>query len=258
MLRVGGVSFINTLPLIYGLEDHPDVQLLLDTPSVCYKKLIAREVDVALIPVMGLQYNDSIRALKGLGIAAVNRTESIYLFARKPLDRLSTVATDSSSMTSVALLKIILKQKYNVTPHFESKDVDNLHGLLREYDAALVIGDDAILAEKTDYDHYDLATEWYSLARLSFVFAVWACSRPLEQQEMDLLRKSHEEALLNWDDILRQAQLMIDVDLEFLKRYYNQNLHYKLTKQDYEGLLKFISLAAECGIMERVRKDIWL
>lgn len=258
MLRVGGVSFINTLPLIYGLQEQPDVQLVLDTPSVCYKKLVAREVDVALVPVMGLQYNDSIRAIKGLGIAAVNRTESIYLFARKPLDRLTSVATDSSSLTSVALLKIILKQKYGVAPHFESKDVDNLHGLLREYDAALLIGDDAILAEKTDYDHYDLATEWFSITRLPFVFAVWASSRPLEQREIDQLKKSHEDALRNWDDILREAQMMIDVDLEFLKRYYKLNLHYKLTKQDYEGLLKFISLAAEYGLIERVRKDIWL
>ena len=242
---------------MYGLQENPAVQISLVTPSECYRQLTQGEADVGLIPVIGLQQNSKIRALKGLGIAAVQRTESIYLFSTKPLDRLATVTTDPASLTSVALLKIILKKKYQNSPEFRSGDISNIHNVLKTSDAVLVIGDEAILAEKTDYDHYDLATEWYSITRLPFIFAVWACSRQLSQEEEGWLRQCYELATSHWEEIIQQARILVDVDEEFLKRYYKMNLHYRLTKQDYEGLIKFLSLAAECGIIETIRKDIW-
>jgi chorismate dehydratase len=257
-MRVAAIHYINSLPLVSGLQKNPAVTLHLDTPAVCYQKLVRQEVDVALIPIWGTQMNSYIRAIKGLGIAATNRTESVYLFSKKPLDKVRTVTTDPGSMTSVMLLRIILREKYENSPELTSGETSNIHEALRHADAALIIGDDAILAEKTDYDHYDLATEWYSIARLPFVFAVWASNRALTPPEIQLLHDSYKQATDNWSDIYNEAQLMLNVSGDFLKRYYNVNLHYHLTRPDYEGLLKFLGFAAQFQFIDKARKDIWI
>lgn len=257
-MRVAAIRYINALPLIYGLRTDPSVELSLDAPSICYRMLVEGQVDVALIPVFGTQTHSEIRAVKGLGIAALNRTASVYLFATKPLDRIESVVTDPGSISSATLVRIILRGKYNNTPRFESGIVSNIHEALRSHDAALIIGDDAILTEKTDYDHYDLATEWYSMTQLPFVFAVWAANRPLTDAEKEALRNSYIAGSQNMEAIIAEAGRQLSVRDDFLKKYYNVHLHYQLSRSDYEGLLKFLTLAAEYQLVEKVRKDIWM
>ena len=258
MLRVAAVRYINTFPLIYKLEDNPAVELSFETPAACYQKLISGGADVGLIPVIGTQTSNSIHALKGLGIAANLRSESVLLFARKPLDRVQRVLTDRSSLTSVTLLKILFHEKYRNSPEFVSAEVENIYDALREHDAVLLIGDAAILAEKTDFDHYDLATEWHSLTELSFVFAVWGCARALSEEEQGMLYAAFENATQNWEAIYDRAQETIGVSRDFLKRYYNDNLHYRLTRGDYEGIFKFFTLAAGLQLIPGFRKNLWL
>jgi len=257
-MRIAAVRYINALPLLQGLENHAQVELSYETPAECYRKLVDGQVDLGLIPVIGTQTSSIVQCVKGLGIASSGPCESVYLFARKPLDQVRTVATDEASLTSVALLKILFRKKYHNNPEFHSTSVQNIHELMRKFDAVLVIGDDAILAEKTDYDHYDLATEWYSLTGLSFVFAVWGANRSLSNEEQLLLHQAYAEANANWPDVFHKAQAMLAVDQEFLKRYYNKNLRYRLVRSDYEGLLKFFSFAFELGFSDRIRKEIWM
>ncbi len=257
-MRIAAVRYINALPLLYGLSKNKSLDVSYHTPAVCYQRLTTGEADVGLIPIIGTQHSDSIRALKGLGIAAAQKSESVLLFAKKPLDRLERVLTDRGSMTSVMLLKIILRARYGVNPQFTSGSTEDLYAALRENDAALVIGDAAILAEKTDFDHYDLATEWYSLTRLPFVFAIWGCSRPLTDAEKQILNATLQDASQNWDDVYRKARETLDVEHDFLERYYNVNLHYRLTRGDYEGILKYFEYASQFQFLPRIRKDIWL
>lgn len=257
-MRVAAIRYINTLPLVFGMEQNPTLDLIFDTPSNCFEKLVRNEVDVALIPITGTQMDPEIRALKGLGIAAFHRTESVYLFATKPLDHVQTVLADPSSLTSVLLSKIILHEKYGNDPQFLSGSAENIHDVLRLFDAALIIGDDAILTDKSDYDHYDLATEWYSMTGFPFIFAVWAAKRALSEEEREIFHLAYRQATENWNTIYETAARMLAVDVVFLKRYYNENLRYHLTRSDYEGLLRFLTLASDFGYLEKVRKDIWM
>ena len=257
-MRIAAIRYINTLPLLFGLRNLPNVELSFDTPSICYKKLIEDEVDVALIPVIGTQMHKDLHAIKGLGIAARNRTESVYLFSTRPLDRVQTVLADPASLTSVLLARVILHEKYGNDPEFLNGTTENIHDVLRLFDAALIIGDEAILADKSDYDHYDLATEWYSITGFPFVFALWASKKTLSLEEKELFRNAYEQATLKWETIYEEAEKMLAVERSFLTRYYNENLHYHLTRSDYEGLLRFLTLAYEFGYLERVRKDIWM
>jgi predicted solute-binding protein len=257
-MRIAAIRYINTLPLIFGMEYNPNLNLVFDTPSRCFEKLVNKEVDVALIPIIGTQMDPSIRAIKGLGIAAFQRTESVYIFATKSPDHLETVLADPSSLTSVLLAKIILHEKYGNDPQFLSGNVENIHEVLRLFDSALIIGDDAILADKTDYDHYDLATEWYSMTGFPFVFAVWAANRALTEDEKEVFHNAYRQANENWPKVYDIAARMLSVDEAFLKRYYNENLRYHLTRSDYEGLLRFLTLALDFGYLDKVRKDIWM
>jgi chorismate dehydratase len=258
MMRIAAIRYINTLPLIFGMESHPGLELIFDTPSGCYGRLIRNEVDVALVPIIGTQLNPQIRALKGLGIAAVRRTESVYLFATKPLDRVRTILGDPASLSSILLAKVILHEKYGNDPDFLAGSAENIHEVLRLFDATLVIGNEAILTDKSDYDHYDLATEWYSITGFPFIFAVWASNRVLSTAEKEIFYDAYRQASQNWNLVYEQAARMLAVDAAFLHRYYNENLRYHLTRSDYEGLLRFLTMACEFGFLEKVRKDIWM
>ncbi|HET6267990.1 MAG TPA: menaquinone biosynthesis protein [Acidobacteriota bacterium] len=257
-MRIATIRFINALPLVYGLQKSSNHELFFETPSSCYKKLVDGLVDVALVPVLATQMHPTLLAVKGLGIASTKKTESVILFASKPLDRVKTILTDPASLTSVSLLKIILKKKYGNEPAYKQGPVDELHDALRTYDAVLVIGDQAILAEKTDYDHYDLASEWYSMTQLPFLFAVWASLKPLSPEKQAVLHESCVEGLAHIDEVYERALEMIPVDRKFVARYYKDDLHYQLTKNDYEGLLQYLTLLAEFKIINGIRKKVWM
>jgi chorismate dehydratase len=257
-MRIAAIRYINALPLIYGLERNATHQILLTTPSLCFEKLLTGQVDIALIPVFATQTLPRILALSGLGIAAENRTESVYLITKKQPDQIQSAVTDPASLTSTTLLKIILQEKYGSTPAFLPNTYASIPEALQDHDAALVIGDEAILAQKLNYEIYDLATEWHAMTGLPFIFAVWASSRPLENSESFDLYDSYEQATQNWDEVCLRAGHMLHVDGTFLKRYYNNNLHYRLTERDYEGFRRFIHLAVKLKIIQQGRDEIWM
>jgi chorismate dehydratase len=257
-MRVAAIHYINTLPLIYGLQRNSNIELILDTPSACFKHLIQNEVDVALIPIFGTQMHENVQAISGIGIAAEKQTESVYLYSYKPLDQLKTVSVDPASLTSVNLLKIILQKKYGNEPLFVTADSHDIAGTLKNYDAALVIGDDAILSRIPGSNRWDLASEWHNFAGLPFIFAVWASTQRLDISGQELFRDSLVKGLEAMDSIIEQAKKMIPVDSEFLKRYYNLDLHYQLTPNDYQGFTKYLALAADLKLVKNIRTDIWM
>jgi chorismate dehydratase len=257
-MRVAAIHYLNSLPLIHGLQHNPDIELLLDHPSACFKHLISREVDVALIPVFGTQLHEQLRAIRGIGIAAEKQTESVFLYSFKPLDQIETVSVDPASLTSLNLLKIILREKYGNEPRFIMSDSHDLAASLRKYDAALLIGDDAILSGVPGCNRKDLASEWYDFTGLSFIFAVWASIRSLTTAEQEIFTSSLVHGLEAIDTIIERAKTMISVDSEFLKRYYNLDLHYQLTPNDYQGLSKYLALAADLKLVKNIRTDIWM
>lgn len=257
-MRIAAIRYINALPLVFGLQNRHDHDLVLDTPSSCFRKLIAGEVDVALIPVLGTQMHPDVRAISGLGIAAETQTESVFVYSQKPLSQIQTVAVDPASLTSVNLLKMILQLRYQNQPRFFSSDDFQLQDQLRLYDAALVIGDDAIVTRVAGYDRWDLASEWFAITKLPFIFAVWASLRRLKSSDQEPFRLSLLEAQSSPEFIINQACKMLPVDREFVKRYYNLDLHYQLTPNDYQGLSHYLALAADLKLVDNIRTDIWM
>jgi chorismate dehydratase len=256
-MRIAAIRFINALPLIFGLEKNPAHFLILDTPSNCYKRLVNREVDLALIPVFGTQTSE-VFGFSELGIAAEKSTESVFLFSRKSLEKIRNVAMDPASLTSTTLLKIILQKKYQNTPTYVPNTFPSVSEALQHSDAVLSIGDTALLSKRPEYLAFDLAEEWYSLTGLPFIFAVWASLRKLDKNERFELLESYEKAELNWNKIYQRAGRALPLDVGFLKRYYNYDLHYRLTKLDHEGFKRYIEFAFELGIIKTPRGNIWM
>src|SRR5262245_61492227 len=106
-MQITAIQHINKLTLIFRLQYRHDHDQIHDTPSASFRKLIANEVDVALIHVWGTQMHLDVRAIPNLGIAANDQTESVFVYSKKPLNKIQTVAVDPASLTSVNLLKII-------------------------------------------------------------------------------------------------------------------------------------------------------
>lgn len=257
-MRIAAIRYINTLPLIFGLQNRNDHHLILDTPSACYRKLISNEVDVALIPVWGTQMQPDVRAIPDLGIAANNQTESVFIYSNKPLSKIQTVAVDPASLTSVNLLKIILHVQYQNQPQFVTSDASEIMDRLKSCDAALVIGDAAITTNVPGFDRWDLAAEWHAMTQLPFIFAVWGSLRRLTSLEQELFKESFLEAQASPERVIDQACKMLPVDREFVKRYYNLDLHYQLTPNDYQGFSRYLALAADLKILDNIRTDIWM
>jgi chorismate dehydratase len=257
-MRIAAIRYINTLPLIFGLQHRHDHDLIFDTPSACFRKLISNEVDVALIPVLGTQMHPDVRAIRDLGIAAVNQTESVFVYSKKPLNKIQTVAVDPASLTSVNLLKIILQVRYQNEPQFVTSDASAIQDRLKSCDAALLIGDAAITTTVDGYNRWDLASEWHSMTKLPFIFAVWASLRQLTASEQEVFRQSFLEAQASSEVVINEACKMLPVDREFVKRYYNLDLHYQLTPNDYQGLSQYLALAADLKFVDNIRTDIWM
>ena len=140
-LRLGAVSYLNTKPLVYGLEADPGFAIRFDVPAKCAELLHAGEVDLGLIPA--IEYlNGDYAIVPGVSIASDGPVATVAVFTRTPIARVRSVALDVSSRTSVALTRILCTKHWRIAPAFVPADPD-LEAMLARADAALVIGDPA-------------------------------------------------------------------------------------------------------------------
>ncbi len=170
-LRLGVVSYLNAAPTVYGLEREEGFRLVRDVPSRVADLLHAGEVDLGLIP--SVEYAEGNYAIvPGVAIGSRGPVRSVNLFHRVPLDAVRRVALDISSRTSVALARILLRERLGRDPTYIAS-APSVREMLAEADAALVIGDHALYFD-LPMDRLDLGAEWTARTGLPFVFAFWA------------------------------------------------------------------------------------
>ncbi len=175
-IRLGVVSFLNTLPLIDGLEDLSDLELVHAVPSHLIDMLQGGQVDVALCSSIDYQRAKEPLAIVPCGLLGSDGpTLTVRLFSRVPFDRLQRVHCDTDSHTSIALLSILLRERWQVNPELASFSSSD-RNLAPDHQAILLIGDKVIAnAPPTDdYPHQlDLGESWTKHTGLPFVFACW-------------------------------------------------------------------------------------
>jgi chorismate dehydratase len=257
--RIGAVGYLNTRPLVYGLEADPRVSLRFDVPATCAALLHAGEVDVAMIPSIEYLRGD-YRIVPGIAIASLGPAASVAVFTKVPVGRIRRVALDTSSRTSVALLKVLCAERFGIAPAFEPHG-PALADMLRAADAALLIGDPCLYADfaALGVQKVDLGEEWLAHTGLPFVFAFWATSAAgLEPSMSRRLLEARDRGVLALDEIARHYcpgdPGRARISLEYLRH----NMKYDLAGQHVQALKRFYASAAAIGVVPAVREPLFL
>jgi chorismate dehydratase len=251
-LRIGVVSYSNTAPLTAGL---PEQALRRGVPAEVADWLAAGEVDVAIVPSIELGRISGLRALPGWGVAADGQVLSVLLFSRCPLAEIGSVALDASSRTSAALVRVLLERE-GVEARFVKRSEGSLDERLEGVDAALLIGDPALRAQRPPgVTAYDLAAEWKRHVGLPFVFAVWAVRAGLEPEaaQLRLFSDSGEEGLSRLPDLAAAEALRTGLSPDLLHRYFS-TLDYRLGPAHLQGLRAFLDEAGRIGVLPERRE----
>lgn len=251
-LRLGAVSYLNTKPLVYGLDGCPDqFEVRFDVPAKCATLLHEGQVDLGLIPAIEyLRGADDYWIVPGVAIASEGDVASVAVFSKKPIEQVESIALDLSSRTSVALTRILCARRWGIAPAFAPAEPD-LTAMLARADAALVIGDPAMAidAGAQGLRKIDLGGEWQALTGLPFVYAMWAGRRgSASPAQCAALRAAREQGEAN---LSRIADQVGDGDADRAGRalrYLRDNLKYGLGEREAAGLRRFHELGVELGL----------
>ena len=250
-VRLGAVSYLNTRPLVYGLERQTDrFSLRFDVPARCAELLHANEVDLGLIPSIEYPGRD-YRIVPGVSIASDGPVESVALFTTVSTDRIRSIAVDTSSRTSVALLRVLCARWFEIEPQLLAMAPD-LGRMVGECDAALVIGDNALFAdhEKLGLAKVDLGEAWIGMTGLPFVYAFWA-GRPRVVSAADItaLNDARDKGLTATAAIGRELYADSSERAARADFYLRENVKYALGEREIAGLRRFYELSAEVGVL---------
>ena len=261
-MRISAISYLNTAPLMWDFE-HGSASRLFDigytVPSQCAAELAEGAADIGIIPAAAYATVPDLSILPGVAIASRQPVRSILLVSEKPLEQISTVALDSSSLTSVALLRILFEKFWGGDRRYTSLS-PHLHEMLQQHDAALLIGDPALKVDRSRYRTWDLAEEWIRVTGKPFVFAFWAVRKQaLGSTNLDLatiFQESRDHGLLpqNLDAIAEAWASKLDISRNDVRDYLTTNIHYFLDESCLEGLYLFYRYAAECRVLPRTPK----
>jgi|SRR5581483_1288322 len=254
-IRLGAVSYLNTGPLVAGLDMDARFTLRFDVPSRCAALLHDNKVDLGLIPSIEYLTRPDYQIVPGVAIASDGPVASVAVFSRKPMTQVSSIALDTSSRTSVALLKILCARWFEIAPVFEPMPPD-MDAMLSRCDAALIIGDNALFAdhERLGLEKIDLGEEWIGMTGLPFVYAFWA-GRPhvVSPDAVAALNAAPARGLAVAEAV---AARYFPADVEKIRRgadYLRENIKYTLGPREVEGLQRFFTLAAELGLVPAYR-----
>lgn len=240
--------------MLHG-DERGRFDLAFTTPARCADELRAGRAEVGIIPSVEYQRIDGLGVLRGLSIASKDRVRSVLLLSRGPLEDVRSVALDTSSRTSAALVKVLLHKFYNLDFRTIPCAPDPA-SMLRTADAALLIGDPALVYHGPERV-FDLAAEWKKFTGLPFVFAVWAYRAAAPALDRESLRRdfthSRDYGLASVDEIAAEFAPRLGLSAQELRIYLTENIDYTLDEDNLAGLRLFYELAREVGAIPAVK-----
>jgi chorismate dehydratase len=249
--RLGAVGYLNARPLTWALDRAPERwDIRYDVPSVCASLLRSGDIDLGLVPCIEYLQSPDYRLVPGIGIGSRGPVASVALYTRVPADRIQTIALDTSSRTSVALVRVLSHHYLNISPVFVTHAPD-LAAMTRAHDAALMIGDPAFEAdhEALGLEKIDLGDAWTTMTGLPFVYAAWT-GRPgaIDAEGVHALQAAKAAGEAAPDAIAREYGRG-DADRERrATRYLRDNVRYGLGPDEAAGLQLFLDYAADLGL----------
>jgi chorismate dehydratase len=257
-IRLGAVDYLNARPLVYGLDKRQDhFALRFDPPSRCAVLLHEGSIDVGMIPVIEYCRGPEYRIVPGMAIVSARTVASVALFTKVPVERIRTIAADTSSRTSNALLRILCAERFGIRPAFTPMAPDP-DAMLAEHDAALIIGDPALYLDPgaKSVEKIDLGEEWTDMTGLPFVWAFWA-GRPgvVSPAAVAALRESRDAGVAASDEIA--AAYCGSDRAELGRAYLRDNIQYDLGERQVEAIRAYYALAARHQLIEAARDPLF-
>lgn len=239
-IRIGAVSYLNTKPLLYGLNKEHfkyPFELSLDYPANLVKAMQEDKIDIGLLPVAAILQLDQFHVVSSYCIGAIGEVASVCLYSDVPLSEVKKVKLDYQSRTSVLLCKLLLRDYYKQPVEFVVAQNDQELLELSDDSASLIIGDRALrLNGKTKY-RYDLAADWFAMTGLPFVFAVWVSKQEIQPDLIDAFERAVGYGIQEIDQVLSGVGIT-DLDLE---TYFKKNISYPFDEAKKKGMELFLS-----------------
>ncbi|MGC1298127.1 MAG: menaquinone biosynthesis protein [Alloacidobacterium sp.] len=276
-LRIAAINFLNPAPLMWDFEHEPGKSRLAErysihqtTPAACADELMARTADIGLVPVATYAFAPSLAVIPGCAIASLGDIRSIILVVRHAdgVRGARRIALDTSSRTSAVYTRILFHKYWNPAAEFVSHAPD-LEAMLKAADAALLIGDPALLtledrAEREQHTgekliYLDLGHEWHALTGSAWVSAFWAM-RPEGVRDAGAdagavvrdFQQSRDNGLAHVNDLVGEWSGRLAVPAATIREYLACNIHYQLDEACLEGLQLFYRYGMECGAFPAV------
>lgn len=259
-MRLGAISFVNTVPIYSDYRPASGIDLVYDVPAALNAAILSGKLEVS--PVSSACYlrnQDKLILLEDLSVSSPGAVESVIFLSRKPLGAgvldYPAINVPNDSETSVALLAYLLKEATgeDLRPWFKIYEAADYKKTLEESGNALVIGDNALMVQESglasDCYVYDLSTLWKERTGLPFVFAVWVADRRWADKNPGALAEVTRELRAARDRFFADttvfeqgialAQTKSSLPRETLERYYRQCLSYGLSPEHQTSLARF-------------------
>jgi chorismate dehydratase len=238
-IRVGAVSYLNTKPLLFGIENSPiigDIELVIDYPARIATMLLEDEIDMGLVPVSIIPEMREYHFCTDYCIGCDGEVASVCLFSERPIVQVKRILLDYQSRTSVQLTKILLKKYWRLSPELIGAKEDFRNRIEGET-AALVIGDRALEQRLLSEHIYDLGFAWKELTGLPFVFAAWISNKKLDDKFVQQFNAANKYGLDNINELLNTLKYSV-YDLH---HYYDKHISYPFDGEKRKGLDLFLS-----------------
>ncbi len=254
MTVLGILPYLNVKPLTYCFENcHlPKGWSLNIAPPAKLAEMLHRGTIVAA-PVSSFEVirSSDLCAVPGICISSPGSVKSVLLLSRVPFNRINSVALDSGSLTGAAITKILLKEKFGISPEYISIE-PNPSEMLRNADAVMVIGDTALTFNPVGLRKIDLGEAWLELTGYPAVFALWAGRKDLLTPEIAChLIEAKKQGLNNLEIIVNSESQKLGIPRFIVREYLASNINYDLGEAEIASLKAFAELSREHGLIPK-------
>lgn len=229
-IKIGVVSYINSLPLWWSLKDCKIVEIFRGKPYEIKRLFLNKDLNFALLPTLDF-LEGRFKLAVPLGILSRGKVNSVLLFYRKRINSIRKIYLDPESITSQAMTRYLFKDK-GVEFILKVKELNELG----EREAQLLIGDKALKNLNSDFKKVDISKLWIKKTKNVSVFAVWAKREEEDCDSANILIEAYKSSKNMLDEIIDYARKVLDLDKKILKRYFLFNINYELKEDGLKGL----------------------
>ena len=241
--RISAVSYLNTMPFLYGLRNHKvmnQIELTLDHPARCAEKLLNNEADIGLVPVAVLPEMNNSEIISDYCLGASGPVHSVILYSNVPLHNIKSIKLDYQSRTSVNLARILAARYWKINPNWTPAAHGFENNSLNRNEACLIIGDRSFAMKKKYPYVWDLSEEWWNFTGLPFVFATWTANKKIDKEFLKSFNNALGYGVTHIREAVDKAPKSSALSREKLFHYLSKDMSYPLDDEKKEGLNHFL------------------